>query len=163
MQSKRIFLLFIVIITVPIIFLASNHEIFFLATTLIITVVSIKYIFRHFSGEGLQSSETDEDLEAELEDLIDIDIKRFGTGVSVVYNMLVILFLCYCAFFLETVALKSVTSFAILLQIHFIINKTGKHTPAFNADKHKPQILLSSVLNIAVIVFAIMNKLNKLI
>ena len=162
MQSKSLVYLFVIVIAIPIIALSSNHEIFFGVASLIITVVSVKYLYRQFSAESLQGTEADEDLETELEELIDIDVKRFGTGLSVVYNLLVILFLFYSAFYLETIILKAAASFAILFQINFIIKKTRKHTPIFSPDQHKPQILLASVLNIAVIIFAIMNKLSKL-
>ena len=162
MQSKSLVFIFIIVITIPIIALASNHEIFFAVASLVITIISVRYIFRQFSGESLRGTETDDEMEDELEDLINIDVKRFGTGLSVVCNLLIILFFCYCAFYLDTIVLKALASFAILLQIHFIIRKTGKHTLIFNPDKHKPQILLSSVLNIAVIIFTILNKLYKL-
>lgn len=162
MQSKSLVFLFIVVIAIPIIALASNHEIFFAVASLLITVISVRYVFRHFSGKSLKGTEADEEMEEELEELINIDVKRFGTGLSVVYNLLVILFLCYCAFFLDALILKVLASFAISLQIHFIIKKAGKQASIFNPDKQKPQILLSSVLNIAIIILTIFNKLYRL-
>lgn len=162
MQSKSLVFLFIIVIAIPIIALSSNHEIFFGVASLIIAVLSVRYIYRLLTGESLQSSESDKEMEEELEELINIDVKRLGTGLGVVYNLFIILFLCYCTFYLETFLLKAVASFSILLQIHFIIRKTGKHTPVFNQDQLKPQILLASVLNIAVIIFTILNKLSKL-
>lgn len=162
MQSKSLVFLFIIIVALPIIALSSNHEIFFGVASLMILVISFRYIYRQHSGESLQNAEADEEMEEELEELIHIDVKRFGTGVSVVYNLFTILFLCYCAFFLDTLVLKAAASVAILLQLHFIMKKTVKNTSAFNPDQHKPQIFISSILNIAVIVFTIMNKLSKL-
>lgn len=162
MQSKSLVFLFVIVIAIPVIALSTNHEIFFGAASLIIMVVSARYLYRQFTDNSLKGNETDEEMEEELEELMDIDVKRFGTGLSIVYNMFVILFLCYCAFFLETIVLKAVASFAILLQIHFIIKKAGKNIPAFNPDRHKPQIIISSVLNMAVIIFTVMNKLSRL-
>ena len=120
MQSKSLVFLFIVVVTIPIIALSTNHEIFFGVVALIIMVLSIRYIYRLITGETFQITEVDEELEEELEELMDIDVKRFGTGLSIVYHLLVILFLCYCALFMETIVLKSIAAFAILLQIHFI-------------------------------------------
>lgn len=162
MLSKSMVVLFIVVIAIPIIALSSNHEIFFWVASLILTVLSARYIYRLVSGESLHGNDADEELEEELEELIDIDVKRFGTGLSVIYNLFVILFLCYCTFFMEAFMLKVIVSLAILLQIHFIIKKTRRSTPVFNPDRHKPQILLASILNIAVIIFTILNKLSKL-
>lgn len=162
MQSKSLAFLFIIIITIPIIALSTNHEIFFVVMSLIITVICVRYIFRLISGESLKGNEADEELEEELEDLIGIDIKKFGKGISVASNLLVILFMIYCAFFLKTIIIKSVASFAIILQVFLILKKTGKNALPFNPDKHKPQIILSSIFNIAVVIFTVFNKLYKL-
>jgi hypothetical protein len=162
MQSKSLAFLFIIIIAIPIIALSSNHEIFFVVMSLIITVISIRYIFRLLTSESLKGNEADEEMEEELEDLIGIDVKKFGKGISVASNLLAILFLIYCAFFLETILLKAVTSFAIILQIYLILKKAGRNALPFDPDKHRPQIVLSSILNLAVVIFTVLNKLYKL-
>ena len=158
MQSKSLVFLLIVFVSIPIFIISSNHEIFFFIFSVILTVISIRNFYLQLTGESFQGGEADDELEEELEELIGIDVKKFGKGLNIVYNLLVILFLCYCTFFLDTVILKAVASFAILLQIYFIIKKTRKMLPAYNADLHKPQILFSSVLNIAVIVLTLLNK-----
>ena len=162
MQSKSLALLFILVIALPILALLSNHEIFFAVMSLMITVISVRYIFRQFSKESFKGTEADEEMEEELEELIEIDVKRFGKGISIASNLLVTVFIFYCAFFLETIILKAVASFAISLQVYFITKKTGKSILPFDADRHKPQIILSSVLNIAVVIFTVINKLYKL-
>jgi len=161
MQSKSIVILFIVIMLVPVMALFSNHEIFFWVLSLILLVLSFRNIYKLVSGKSLQSSESDEELEEELEELIDINVKKFGTGLGVISSLLIILFLFYCAFFLEAFLLKAIVAFAILFQIHFIIKKTGKSSWAYSSDRHKPQILAASILNISIIVFSVMNKLSK--
>lgn len=164
MQSKSLFLFFIIIVTLPLIAIATNHEIFFIVVSLIIAIIASKYMFKLISGEGGHDNKPfeniEEELEEELEELINIDIKKFGTGLSVVYNMLVILYLCYCAFFLNRFILKVIASFAILFQIHFIIKKTGKHTPAFNPYQSNPQSVVSILLNTTILFFTIISKLK---
>ncbi len=162
MQSKSLVFLLIVFVSIPIFIISSNHEIFFFIFSVILTVISIRNFYLQLTGESFQGGEADDELEEELEELIGIDVKKFGKGLNIVYNLLVILFLCYCTFFLDTVILKAVASFAILLQIYFIIKKTRKMLPAYNADLHKPQILFSSVLNIAVIVLTLLNKVFRI-
>jgi hypothetical protein len=162
MQSKSLAFLFIIIVAIPIIALSSNHEIFFVVMSLIITVISFRYVFRLLTGESLKVNEADEEMEEELEELIEIDIKRLGKGISVACNLFAIVFMVYCAFFLETIILKAVASFAIILQFYLILKKAGRKASPFDPDKHKPQILLSSVLNMAVVIFTVLNKLYKL-
>ncbi len=162
MQSKSLALLFIIVVAIPMIALSSNHEIFFVVMSLTITVISVRYIFRLLAGESLKGNETDDEMEEELEDLMEIDVKRFGKGLSIACNLIAIVFMFYCSFFLETIILKAIASFAIILQIYLILKKSAKTAFPFNPNKHKPQIVLSSVLNIAVVLFTVLNKFYKL-
>lgn len=162
MQSKRIVVLFIVITLVPVLALFSNHEIFFWVLSVILLVLSLKSIFRLMTGESLQSGEGDEEIEEELEDLMDIDVKRLETGISVIASLVIILFLFYCAFYLEDFVLKAIVAFAMVLQVYFIIKKTKKTAKAYSPDRYRPQILLAGILNITVILFSILNKLYKM-
>lgn len=162
MQSKGGILFFLILLVSPVIAILSDQQIFFVIMSIIVALVSFKYIYSLLSGNGFNDRENSEELEEELEDLIGIDIRLLGTGMSVLYNMLVILFLIYCAFFLDTILLKTVTAFAILLQIHFIIKKVRKIYQNFNKNQYKLQILLSSLLNLTVILLAAINKISGL-
>lgn len=162
MQSKRIALLFIVITLIPVLALFSNHEMFFWILSIILSVVSVRNIIKLVTGENLQSFESDDEIEDELEELIDIDVKRLETGISVATILLVILFLFYCAFYLEAFVLKVIVAFAIMLQIYFIFKKTEKLIKAYSPDRYKPQIILASILNITIILLSVINKLYRI-
>lgn len=162
MQSKSKALIFLVILAFPIIAISANHQIFFGAIAVIMTINSISNIYNIAGYNGFEEQEADEELEEELEELADIDIKRFGDGLSVVSNLVAILFLCYCAFYLETIVLKGIASFAILLQLFFILKKTRKKSDSFDRNNYKPQILLASMSNVAVILFTLFNKISRL-
>lgn len=159
MQSKGSVLIFLIILIFPIIAIFSDHQIFFVIMSIIIAFVSCRFIFNLLSGNGLDERENDEELEEELEDMIDIDVRLFGTGMSVAYNMLVILFLIYSAFFLDNILLKGISTLAIILQIYFIIKKVGSKLQSFDRNRFKLQILISSLLNLVVIVLATINKI----
>jgi hypothetical protein len=163
MQSKGAVLLFLAIFALPLIAVSTNHNLFFVLVSIAVVVLSLKDIYSLLTVNNFPDQQLDEELEEELEDLVDIDLKRFGTGISVVYNMIVVLFLVYCAFYLITHYLKILASFAILLQVHFIIKKLKDKEQSFDKNLHKPQILLSSISNIAVVVFAVLNKILKVI
>jgi hypothetical protein len=162
MQSKGSVLIFLAVLAFPIIALSADHNIFFGITAALITISSVRSIYSLLIHNGFQQHELDEELEDDLEELIDIDIRKFGDGLSVVVNMVIIVFIFYCAFFLETFLLKLIAALAIALQIHFIIKKSRKGNAGFDKNQHKPQILLSSISNIAVVLFTILNKLSKL-
>ncbi len=159
MQSKGSVLIFLIILVFPVIAIFSDHQIFFAIMSIIIAFVSCRYIFNLSSGKGFSDRENDEELEEELEDMIDIDVRLFGTGLSVAYNMLVMLFLIYCTFFLDTVLLKGISALAIIFQIYFIMKKVGSKLQGFDRNRYKPQILISSLLNLAVTALVAINKI----
>ncbi len=160
MQSKGSVLIFLLILVFPVIAIFSDHQIFFVIMSIIIAAISCRQIYNLLSGKGFNGRENDEEIEEELEDMVDIDIRLFGTGMSVAYNLLVIVFLIYCAFFLETVLLKGISALAIILQIYFILKKVDSKLQAFDRNRYKPQILISSLLNLAVILLSAINKIK---
>lgn len=161
MQSKSLVFIFLFIIALPLIVISTSHKLFFAVASLAILIGSVKYILRGSSDDISNDALSDEELEEELEELININIEKFSTGISIVYNMIVILFLIYCAFFFDTLVLKALAAAAVLFQVYFIIKKSekSKSTPA--RSKYSIQGLLSSFLNIAVIVFTVINKLYR--
>lgn len=163
MQSKGSMLIFMAILAFPIIAISTNHNLFFGALSAIVAAVSFRYLYYLLVKDEFEDQQPDEDLEAELEELADINLKKVGAGLSIAYNLLVILYLIYCAFYLDTVLLKGITAFAMSLQIHFILKKVGYKKTAYDNNQNKPQILLSSISNIVVIVLAVLNKILRLI
>jgi len=162
MESKSLLFLFVLIIAIPILAITSNHELYFAVSALVVISTSIRNIYKIVTSDSLEDEEPDDETISELEELIDIDVRKFGTGISVFYNLLIILLLFYSSFYLNTLFMKIICSVAILLQVHFIIKKAGKNGSAFRADRHRFKIFISSILNIAVIIFALLNKLAKL-
>jgi len=162
MQSKGSALLFLVILAFPIIALSADHDRFFLEMAVLVTLSSVKSIFSLVVLKGFEKPEPDEELEEELEELVGIDIRKFGDGLSVAVNMVIIVFILYCAFFLETFLLKCIAALAIVFQVHFMIRKLQKGSGGFDKNKYKPQVFFSSVTNIAVVLLTILNKLSRL-
>lgn len=163
MQSRGSMLIFLAIIALPIIAISANHNLFFVVFSAIVATVSFKSIFHILKGNEFHNPKPDEELEAELEELADIDFKKAGTGLSIVFNLIVILYLFYCSFYLNTLLLKGITALAILLQVHFIIKKAGYEKKAYDKNNQKPQILLSSLSNLFIVIFAVLNKLLRII
>lgn len=162
MQSRRIVVLFIIITLIPALALFSDHEIFFWVLSVVLSVLSVKNIFMLITGKSLQEKDSDDEIEDELEELVDIDVERLETGIGVITSMIIILFLFYCAFYLQALILKAIIAFAVMLQVYFIIKKTGKTKKAYSPDHYKPQILVASILNITIILFSVLNKLYKI-
>jgi hypothetical protein len=163
MQSKGAVLLFLAIFALPLIAISTNHNLFFILVSIAVVVFSSRDIYSLLTDNSFPNQEIDEELEEELQELVEIDLKRFGTGMSVVYNMVIVLFLIYCAFYLSKHYLKVLVAFAIMMQIYFIIKKLKDKSYSYDKNQQKPQILLSSISNIAVVFFAVLNKIFRLI
>ena len=163
MQSKGSMLIFLAILAFPVVAISTNHHLFFGVFSAIVLAVSFRYLYFLLVGDKFADQQPYEDLEAELEELADIDLKVVGAGLSISFNLLVILYLLYCAFYLDTLVLKGVTAFAIFLQIYFIIKKADFQKKPYDKNRNRPQILLSSLSNIVVVVFTVLNKILLLI
>lgn len=162
MQSKGKVIIFLVIFAFPIIAISANHQLFFGIIAAIMTIISLTNINNILKKNCFEEHEIDEELDEELEELVEIDIKKFGNGLSVVNNLISIVFLCYCSFYLETILLKALASFAILLQIYFIIKKTKRSSEVFDRNKFKPQILLASISNVTVVILTLYSKISQM-
>ncbi len=163
MSSKGSMLIFLAILAFPVIAISTNHNLFFGVFSAIVAVVSFRYLYFLLVSDEFEDQQPDEELEAELEELADIDMKVVGTGLSITFNLLVILYLIYCVFYLDTLVLKGVAAFAILLQLYFIMEKADFRKTAYDKNRNRLQILLSSLSNIVVVAFAVFNKLLRLI
>jgi hypothetical protein len=162
MQSKVRAFIFLAIIAFPFIAVSTDHQIFFGVIAAILTISSFSDIYSIAAGRDFEEMELDEELEEEFEELSDIDVRMLGIGLSVVCNLIVILFLCYCSFYLENLLLKGIAAFGILLQLYFILKKTRKNSDTFDKNQYKPQILLASMSNVAVILLTLLNKISKI-
>jgi len=159
MQSKSLALIFLFIIALPIIAISTSHELFFAIASVAVFICAARYILRGSSSDISEDVLGDEELEEELEELINIDIEKFSMGISIVYNMLAILYLFYCAIYVNTVPFKALVSVAVLFQVYFIIKKTSKPSRKPAHSRYTIPGLLSSLLNIVIIVITVIHKL----
>jgi len=148
------------IVALPAIAITANHNIFFAVAATAVTFISIRQIYSIVMSNGFSESEIDEELQEDLEELTDLDIEKFSEGLSVTYNLIVLMFIFYCSFFLGTVLLKGIAAFAILIQAYFILKKVN--SKVFDKNRHKPQIMLSSISNITVVLFTVLNKISAI-
>ncbi len=146
-----------VLAVIPIMILSSHHEIFFVLMAAILLVSSIRSLHKGLSGSDGGSPEADGDLEEEFEEIMNIDMEKFGTGIDVAKSLIIILFLVYCAFYLNSLLFKVLSALAILLQVSFISKnvKEKYDMPRIQGISH----LFSSALNLVVILFTLLNKL----
>ncbi|OGO81558.1 MAG: hypothetical protein A2Y21_02890 [Clostridiales bacterium GWC2_40_7] len=161
MQLQGLMFMLFILLIIPVMALSTNHLIFFAIMAIILIITSIKSIYaRFFDIESQEEDDdSDEDAEEEFEDLLNLDMKKFGTGIYIVKDLFIILFFVYCSFYLKSILLKVDAALLILIQIHHIksvLNRNGLKKKEVNlSDRNLATI--SGILSLLLIVFTSFN------
>lgn len=125
MQLQGLMFMLFLLLILPILALSTNHFIFFAVMAVILMVSSIKNIYNRFfeTDSGEDDEDIEDETEEEFEDLLNLNMKKFGTGIHVVKDLFLILFFVYCSFYLSSILLKIPAALLILIQIHHIRNR----------------------------------------
>jgi hypothetical protein len=122
MPLQGLMLFLFIIIIIPILFVFANQNVFFILISLILLYASIKNIYlKIFQAKA--SSEQEEDLSEELEQTMNVNIKKFKEGISVSKNLIIILFLTYCTYFIADFFFKIIIALVLTYRL-FDIYKT---------------------------------------
>lgn len=117
MPLQGLMLILFMIIIIPILLIFSNHNVFFILISLILLYTSLKNIYFKVFNSGLAASDSEEDLSEELEQTMNVNVKKFKDGILVAKNLIIILFLAYCTFFISDFLLKILI--ALILTFRF--------------------------------------------
>jgi hypothetical protein len=134
MQLQGLKLMLFILVIVPAIILFSNHNVFFIVVALIILFDSFKCIFNTFSNIPPESSEEEDETLDELEELADLDVKKFGTGVKVVKDLIALLLFIYSCFYINSAVIGIVASAVIVYRVYKILKCIG-HPAAGIGDR----------------------------
>lgn len=146
------FLIFVFLI-IPLLMLSTNQYIFFAVTAIVLTVISIRSIFTHFFSAAENEEDTQDDGIEELEDMFDLNIKKFGTGINVIKSLFLILFYVYCSFSFNSILMKLPAALLIVIQIHQIRTTLRESTTIKKSTKMNRNLkTITSVLSIILII-----------
>lgn len=106
MQIESLFIALIMIIIIPIIIISSDHNAFFFITGFIVIISSILNLNKNISNSSKVVYDENHDSIDEFEELLNIDVKKFGIGLKFVKNLFIILFILYCIFFITSIFIK---------------------------------------------------------
>lgn len=140
MQIKAMFFSLIMISVLPFIVISMNHNVFFTVVGAIIVFASAKNLYtllfkyrRVVYNDGTQSLD-------ELEEIVNIDVKRFGIGIKIVKNLIIILFVVYCMFYVNILIFKLIGATIIIYWIKDCAHKVSD-------IKSKSSIMLNTWTN----------------
>lgn len=122
MQLRALILMLIMLILVPMVILSANHNVFFIITGLLLLILSMRNIHNYLFKVISEPDETEDELESELKESMDFDVKKFGAGTKVVKNLIIILFFLYCTFYINQLIFKMLLAFIIVYWIRDIMS-----------------------------------------
>ena len=159
MQLQGLLFMLFILLIIPISVLFTNHFIFFGVMAVIIVIGSIKNISLRFFDLDSEEDDTDNEEIEGFEDMLNIDMKKFGTGTYVVKNLFLILFFIYCSFYLKSILLKIDVALLILIQIYYIQSFLKRNGDIKKEVKPSDRNLamFSAILSLMLIVFTICN------
>lgn len=164
MQLQGLLFILLMLIIIPIFILSANDTVFFVISALILLIVSIKNI--HTPAVGMQK-ETSEEYTSILEDLenaSNLNIKKFETGIVVVKDFIIILFLCYCYFYINSIHLKILTfSIAFYWICDIIKFVEDKFHSANSIQITSLKLILFYLTNIGTVIIILLVTCNKFI
>lgn len=166
MQLQGLVLMLLIMIIMPLMLLFSNDNVFFMVMLVVLLMSSFKHINLILYKKNKELTQLDDEIVDDIEETMNIDIKKFGNGIQVARNMIIILFFIYCSFFVHSFVLKFFIAAIIIHKIYEIINNIVYHVNEnykINNVFKTLFTLLMKVITIIVIAFTACNKFFKTI
>lgn len=127
MQRQGIFIFFFIFFILPVIIVFSNHDAFFIVMSLILFITSLRNIhMKIFKSKNSEEPESTELLEQEIEDNINIDIRKLSLGSKISKSLFAILFFMYSSFYIPALWLKMLNTLVILYWFHVIASNLAQ-------------------------------------
>jgi len=149
MQLEGMLLLLIMLIFVPIIYIASNDTVFFIIFSLVIAFSSIKNILGPFLPDFVEDDEETEDIIEEIKDSINLDFNKIKSGIRSIRAMIFILYFLYSCFYIDKLIYKIAAVFIIVYWLYHVIENIKDNRENKNSSETK-RSFFGNLINIFV-------------
>lgn len=164
MQLEYMLLIIIMLIIIPIVAISSNDTAFYIITSIIIAISSLKSFYNNLFGINVKEmDEEDKEFIEEVESQINLDLYKLGKGFKVIKTLVIILFYIYCAFYLQHFWLKALSIFVIVHWVNILIYNLNKSIDDKDSRKeiHFLGRFYMLIVNIAAIVIITFSAYSK--
>jgi hypothetical protein len=138
MQLEYMLLIIIMLIIIPIVAISSNDTAFYIITSIIVAISSLKSFYNNFFGIRISEEDIDEeDIEflEEVESQINLDLYKLGKGFQTIKSLIIIVFYIYCAFYLQYFWLKALSIFVIVHWVYILFYNLQKSIDCNSKEK----------------------------
>ena len=164
MHQQSLMMMFILTVILPVTILFTNHDIFFIVTALVLLILSLGNIFSNAFGSNDENDQEEDPMIEELEELLDIDIKKLNTGIKFSRNLIGVLFFFYCSFFIQSIFFGILAALLMLYWIHKAIETMSPKKLKYLVIKSKPVkktvTIISAYATIALIIYTAIHKFS---
>lgn len=162
MQLQSLMLMLLLMIIFPLMILTSNNDVFFIVLTLVLLFASVRNLHELlFTGSNQPGPDEDDADSEELEEFLGLDIHKLETGFYVVKNLIIILYLAYCSFYIDYNWIKY---FIFTIALYWICDIILTVQDKIIFKEYKLLKRISSILiNVSILSIIILAAYNKLI
>ncbi|MCX7922737.1 MAG: hypothetical protein N3B21_12125 [Clostridia bacterium] len=164
MQLQSLMMILFMMVIIPVMMLFSNHNLFFVVLAAVLFFSSLRNLTaKVFSVTGAPD-DSDDSLYQELEDMVNIDVHKFGKGAKVAKDLIIIVFFTYCIFYIDSFFLKLLTLVAILYWIRsIVINISVRLDTSIHDSIVKINKLFYIFINVATMILIVLVSWNKFV
>ncbi|TYQ14790.1 UNVERIFIED_CONTAM: hypothetical protein Cloal_1169 [Acetivibrio alkalicellulosi] len=162
MPLEYMLLIIIMLIIIPVVAISSNDTAFFIITSLVLVIATIKSFHTNFFGIDKKDNSDNNELLAEIEDQINLDLYKIGKGFQTIKTLIIIVFFIYCTFYFHDLWLKALSAFVIVHWINTLIYNLNEKVEDKPKEKVGPikrfYLIIVNLSSIVIITFSAYNK-----
>lgn len=163
MQLESMLMFLLMLIVIPILAISANDTAFFIIFAAVLAIAALKSIYNALFDTEIEPEENGNEIIDDIEEQIDLDMRRLGTGFNVVKGLIIVLFFVYCTFYLNFIWLKVLSSLVIL---YWLVSIKDNLTSDTEEDAPKRNIfsralfIIVNISSLVIISFSAYNKFN---
>lgn len=163
MQLESMLMFLLMLIVIPILAISANDTAFFIIFAAVLAIAALKSIYNALFDTEIEPEENGNEIIDDIEEQIDLDMRRLGTGFNVVKGLIIVLFFVYCTFYLNFIWLKVLSSLVIL---YWLVSIKDNLTSDTQEDAPKRNIfsralfIIVNISSLVIISFSAYNKFN---
>jgi hypothetical protein len=122
MQEQGILVMLFVMFVMPMVLLFSNHDTFFIVIALILFISSAVSLKSKIFGKKVPMPSNEEtELLDDVEEYVNLDLEKFGTGTKVFRHSIALIFFVYSSFYVESILFRVLIALVLVFWVYKIL------------------------------------------
>ena len=122
MPLQGLMLFLFMIITIPILIIFANQNVFFILISAILFYTSLRNIYKKVFPFKNPPTEPEDDVSEEFEQTMNVNVKKFKDGISVSKDLIIMLFFIYCTFIVSNFLINIIIALILTFRLSNVFN-----------------------------------------